>query len=151
MAYSTGDGGMQRQWTEELSVGVDEIDDQHKEMFHTLSSLFAAMAAGRAAMEAGKVIDFLGWYAVNHFQTEEKYMDEYRYPDVEAHKKEHEEFRARFSVYKNELDERGISSTLVMHLLKEISDWLADHIGVTDIKLGKFLISVMPRKTAVAK
>jgi len=38
---------MKLQWTQDLSVGVEEIDNQHKELFERINNLDSAMSRQR--------------------------------------------------------------------------------------------------------
>ncbi len=47
-------------WTNDLSVGVQVIDDQHKEIFAQLNRLMDACNQGKGKQQIGEVIVFLG-------------------------------------------------------------------------------------------
>ncbi len=79
------------EWTEDLSIDVPPIDDQHKALFLHLASLLDAWAGGRGRMEVEKTIKFLEGYVLVHFRTEEQYMIKYRYANRLAHMAQHEE------------------------------------------------------------
>lgn len=53
---------MSVKWTEDLSVGVDLIDDQHKMMFEKASELFEAGKERRAQEYIEPLIEFLDEY-----------------------------------------------------------------------------------------
>jgi hemerythrin len=78
---------MQLFWTGDLSVGVREIDSQHRELFRMINGLDAAIKQGKAKKEIMGLVRFLDDYIVDHFGTEEKYMTAYDYPDYQLHKK----------------------------------------------------------------
>ena len=54
------------EWTEALSVGVEEIDAQHRELFRRAARLLEGIHAGEPE-ELGALLDFLYRYAVEHF------------------------------------------------------------------------------------
>jgi hemerythrin len=138
---------MDLQWTPDLSVGVDEIDDQHKELFQRLNNLRIAMSQGKGRTEIGKTVKFLEDYVVAHFATEEKRMERYEYPAFSAHKAEHEAFIKDFSNFKKKLEnidtQGGITSFLVIEMQRRLYDWLINHIGRIDKALGNYLVDVM--------
>ena len=70
-------------WTEDLSVGFDRIDDQHKELIERLDKFIQAMTEGKGRNEVEDVIKFLGKYVEEHFSTEETYMSKFDYPEKE--------------------------------------------------------------------
>jgi hemerythrin len=138
---------MDLQWTSDLSVGVDEIDDQHKELFQRLNNLRIAMGQGKSRAEIGKTVKFLQDYVVEHFATEERHMGRYGYPAFGAHKAEHEAFIKDFSAFKKKLENieihGGITSFLAIEMQRRLYDWLINHIGRIDKALGNYLVDVM--------
>jgi len=125
-------------WSQDLSVGVNEIDSQHKELFETVNNLIEAMAKAKGKEEIGKVISFLEKYVVTHFGTEERYMAKFNYPDYASHKEMHSQFVKDFISLKKEL-EAGASTISIIHIQRRVVDWLINHIGKVDKVLGGFL------------
>ncbi len=138
---------MDLQWTPALSVGVNEIDDQHKELFQRLNNLRIAISQGKGRAEIGKTVKFLEDYVIEHFTTEEKHMGRYGYPAYGAHKAEHDAFIKDFSTFKKKLENietrGGITSFLIIEMQRRLYDWLINHIGKVDKVLGNYLIDVM--------
>lgn len=130
---------MTRQWTQDLSVGVEVIDAQHKEMFVAAGLLIAAVERGEGRGEVTRVIAFLEEYVDNHFRMEEMYMRRYGYPDYPRHKAEHTAFIADFYDLRQELDDDGVTPDLVVRLADRLGEWLTGHIGGMDRALGDFL------------
>lgn len=85
------------EWTQNLAVGVTEIDNQHKELFKRVNQYLEAMMERRGKEEIGKVIKFLENYVVTHFGTEERYMELHNYPDQRLHKEQHAAFIKTFN------------------------------------------------------
>lgn len=132
---------MSLQWTPDLAVGVIEIDDQHKELFARVNSLLDAMRQGQGKEQVENTVAFLADYVVTHFAAEERYMLRLRYPDYEAHRKEHEDFIDDFARIKKELQVGGASTSLVIEINRRVGAWLSGHIRRTDKALGAFLSS----------
>lgn len=74
-------------WHQSLSVGVEFIDDQHKEWFDRAEKLFDAGKKGQAKEYVGELLEFLDSYTKKHFADEEKYMASINYPGLEEQKK----------------------------------------------------------------
>jgi len=127
------------QWTENLAVGVDEIDDQHKGIFSRVNNLLSAMAQGKGREEVGKVLTYLANYVVKHFKAEEDLMSKNNYAGYPAQKAEHMQFIKDFSGLKREFETNGVTSHLVIQTQRQLCDWLTKHIGNEDKKLGTFL------------
>ena len=126
-------------WTEDLSVGVGVIDDQHKELFATANALLEGVGRGEGHGEVTKTVAFLEEYVETHFQTEESYMKRHNYPDYPKHKMEHTAFISDFYDLRQELDNDGVTPDLTVRLATRVGEWLVNHIGRMDRALGEFL------------
>lgn len=132
------------EWTKDLSVGVDEIDDQHKELFSRINDLVAAVKQHTCKYKIGDVIKFLEDYVVFHFGVEEGYMQELGYPAYTQHKAQHEIFMRNFAGLKEKLPRleggrKPGSYDLSVETNQLVVDWILEHIGKVDKKLGAFL------------
>ena len=126
-------------WDTKYSVGVRELDSQHKVLVDLLNELFDAMQAGKTNDILGKIIKKLVDYTKTHFATEERYMQQYSYPDLASQKKEHEAFTAKVLAFQEQFDSgRMALSVSVTSFLK---DWLVQHISGSDKKYGPFFNS----------
>ncbi len=130
---------MSIQWTEDLAVGIEKIDQQHKTLFAKINDLLDACNAGKGRTVVGEMIDFLGNYVVEHFGDEEKYMIKYDYPGYKAHKTCHEEFIKSFSQLKDRLETDGVNIYIVILTNRIVIDWLNKHISRVDKELGRYL------------
>ncbi len=125
-------------WTQDLSTGVDGIDEQHKEMFEMAEQLFGAGQNRRGKDFIADLYDFLDNYTKKHFSDEEKYMQSIGYPGLEEQKQQHEEFILQLDHIKKEFDESGRSVAVIIKTNKMISNWLIEHISKLDKKIGEY-------------
>lgn len=124
------------QWDSSFSVDVAEIDKQHQKLVEMINNLNDAMKQGKGKDVLVKIFGELFTYAGNHFATEEKYFEKFKYPAAASHKLEHTNFVKKVSELKDGFDSGKISLTIeVMNFLK---DWLKGHIQGTDKKYGPF-------------
>lgn len=130
-------------WTEALAVGIPDVDAQHKGLFEQADRLLEAAKAGAGKEEVKRTLDFLGNYVVEHFGTEERYMDQYGYPNSAAHKKEHADLVQYYTNVRAKVEAEGASLAMLFGLQKYIVDWLNHHIRKSDKELGAFLESKM--------
>lgn len=130
---------MAMRWTDELSVGVDAIDEQHKSLIAKINDLLLAMGQGAGKSEIGETVKFLEGYVIEHFDAEEKLMTTYHYPAVDAHKTQHRAFIQDFKDLKREYQQFGATSYMVLQVKQRVCDWLVSHIGRTDKLLGAYL------------
>lgn len=127
------------EWTEDLSVGVAVIDNQHKELFTKVNQLLDACNQGKGKESIGEIIKFLGEYVVEHFSYEEEYMKKFNYPQFANHKENHAQFIKDFLELKNKFETDGAQSYIVIMVNRVVVNWLISHIRNVDKSLGAFL------------
>lgn len=124
-------------WTDELSIGIGEIDGQHKKLVAMINDLNDAVAGGKAAQTVKAVLDGLSDYTVTHFGNEENYFRKFDYPEYEAHKALHDRFVAKVTKAREDMASgRAMVSRDITIFLKE---WLIEHIMKTDRRYAPFL------------
>ncbi|HTX86578.1 MAG TPA: hemerythrin domain-containing protein, partial [Candidatus Nanoarchaeia archaeon] len=73
-------------WEDKFSVGVKELDEQHKKIIEIINRLTAMdSAADFSGEEILKILRELNDYAHYHFTNEEIYFREFDYPKAESH------------------------------------------------------------------
>lgn len=130
-------------WTDDLTVGIDEIDSQHRSLFQQLEKLLDACVAGREREEVMTMLGFLDQYVVTHFATEEGLQQEYCYPGYEKHRTEHADFLHRLQFFKEELSNSAPSRDFVLRVNQTLIDWLTSHILTVDKAASEFLLKKM--------
>lgn len=118
------------QWSDALSVGIPQLDAQHKRLIDLVNSLHEAMARGAANQIVGEVLSDLISYTVTHFQTEEKSLRDTAYPAYAQHKAEHERLVKQVNDLKKRFD--GGQASLSVQIQGLLRDWLVNHIRGTD-------------------
>lgn len=119
-------------WTDELSVHVSVIDEQHKKLVGILNDIYDAMQLGQGAAIVSKILDNLVEYTIVHFSAEEKYMKEFNFKEYAAHKLEHENLVDQVKKFQADLAAGKVFISIeIMNFLR---DWLSNHILVTDKK-----------------
>lgn len=130
-------------WTDDLTVGISEIDSQHKELFAQLERLLEACMAGREREEVLGMLDFLDGYVETHFGTEERLHREHGYPGREKHLAEHAFMRERLGHFREEAETAGPTRDLVLRVNQTLIEWLRTHISSADREAGEFLLKRM--------
>ncbi len=117
-------------WNDSIRFGIDSIDQQHHHLVDLVNKLHHAMRrrAGRSVLAA--TLKELAQYTVEHFQSEEKMMAAVKYPQLEAHKREHEKLVSQVVDFQRQF-ESG-SATITLDLMNFLSDWLLNHIKKVD-------------------
>ena len=120
------------QWSEAISVGVTEVDDQHKVLIGILNRFFLSVAQRKDSEMVGEILEALIAYAKTHFVLEEQLMLDAGYNDakLEAHKTEHQAFIAKLDQLSRKHLEDG--KPISIEMIRFLKRWLYDHILVTD-------------------
>jgi hemerythrin len=122
------------QWDEGMSVGVEELDDQHKTLIALINQTYEAIQTHDETKLAA-LVDKMAAYGQEHFATEEKYMRENEFPDLEAHKFQHAKFKTSVEDFRKKLYGRVNLSQIFVFL----SRWLAAHIMDDDMKYTAYM------------
>ncbi|MDE6621293.1 MAG: bacteriohemerythrin [Lachnospiraceae bacterium] len=126
-------------WKEEYRIGVDVIDEQHRQLFNKIEHLLEIAKSGsweKNRRECMETIDFLVKYTIIHFETEEKFQKEKGYVSFEEHVKIHREFTNTVLVYKDLLNNNFSAKTL-KSFIGTLLAWLVNHVCVCDKKIIK--------------
>ena len=126
-------------WSNMFSVGVKDIDDQHKKLVDMANRLNDAMKDGHGREVVGKILAELVAYTASHFAFEERLMDKHDYPLSVQHKKEHQDLVRTVGEFKTKF-ERG-DAALTAEVMGFLRDWLAKHIMNSDKTFGRDLNS----------
>lgn len=132
------------QWTEDLAVGIEEIDTQHRELYSNVAALHEAMREHRLE-RVPDILEFLQRYALEHFATEERHMAAMGYPHLAEHRAAHREFVAEFLRHKASCAAGGVRPSAVVELSDWIGRWLREHVRKVDGRMGRHLRAGVPR------
>jgi hemerythrin-like metal-binding protein len=125
------------QWNDELSIGINSIDEQHKKLINMINALNDALLSGQANQALSEIFDELAVYTVEHFGYEEELFAQYGYSESQVHKNEHSALIEQVKNLQQKVKNGDFMiSVEVMHFLK---DWLIQHILKTDKAYAGFL------------
>ena len=117
-------------WKDDLSVGIESIDDDHKKLLTLINNLQTAVYYPTGEAFERQALQELVDYTKYHFEREEQLMLANGYPDFEAHKRQHEEMIVKvggfLEAYENDRD------GTVDELTTFLKTWLIQHIAGTD-------------------
>lgn len=126
-------------WTENLSVGNKQIDEDHQGLFKLINDLQSADLTRSYLTE---IINQLEDYTHEHFSREEELMQEVGFPGFEEHIKEHHMFIEWLDTVKKTYQRSAESAFLVNDLVNNfLNDWLTKHILQEDMKYRDFILS----------
>ncbi len=126
------------QWENIYSVGIKEIDEQHKKLISLINQLLYIIKDEKIAShhdELKTILSDLINYTNYHFETEEKYFAKFNYEDTEEHIEKHHEFRAKIMNISQEYKNNELETSY--DLIEFLEDWFIDHINGTDKRYVK--------------
>jgi len=122
-------------WDEKYSVGIQSIDEQHKEIFRVMDQLFQALKMGQASQSIEQIVTNLENYALTHFKNEEYYFSQFNYEGSKEHIKEHQLFIEKMASLKAQSQSGKLESSFeLLHFLKV---WIDHHILVVDMEYSE--------------
>ncbi len=122
-------------WKEEYSVGVEETDNQHKELFKMLNILLDSINNDNDRKSIDKVLEDMVNYVDFHFKSEETYTA--RLPNFTAHRLEHWEFVKQTMDYQKRFSNN--KDVTAQEIFNFLFNWLKKHIIETDINDFRYL------------
>ena len=129
------------EWGNVLSVGNDEIDDDHRLLIELFNMLNHSISEGDDPDYLAAVLEELLNCTIWHFSHEERLMLKYGYEDYAEHRAVHQELiKSAKSLQQKVLQE---DRSLASEELEFLEKWLTEHILSTDMKLGSYLAEVM--------
>jgi hemerythrin len=128
------------EWSNELSVGIEEIDEQHKILVNLINRLFDETIVHQAKSSVTEeILHELVEYTVIHFAVEESLFRIFHYPGTEAHTRHHDELKAQVLDLQKKIKLR--EATLNTEILIFLKKWLEHHILHEDKLYGPFFLS----------
>lgn len=127
------------EWSDNISVGIESIDKQHKVLIGMINEFYdlIKIKSNNALIE--DLIGKMKRYTLVHFKFEESLFESHNFPYTEEHKIEHQDFVNKVIDLEQRLqDGKLIVSFEVTSFLKK---WLLEHIQGTDKKYTNLLVS----------
>ena len=85
-------------WTEDLSVNVKEIDEQHSKLIDFINAAEEKLES-KDFDSFSDLLQELTEHSNNHFETEEKYFHDFDFEGADNHIKEHTKIKVKLSEY----------------------------------------------------
>lgn len=119
-------------WKKSFSVGIVEIDEQHKKLLEYLNELYTRSKSGKGTAVNPMVIDRLINYANTHFRYEETLMKSIGFPELENHKRYHAYFESQLQEFEKMIN--NDSKATLKTVFTFLRDWFLEHIMEEDKK-----------------
>lgn len=129
------------EWGDVLSIGVDEVDDDHRKLINLFNLLSHSLQDNESAEYLAAVLEELINCTVWHFSHEERLMLKHQYPAMAEHKEQHQELiRSALNLQQKLQDNDSAIGDKEIEFLER---WLTEHILTDDMRLGDFLAQKM--------
>lgn len=122
------------EWSDEFSVGIQEIDEQHKVLVGLLNQLHKAIREHHGRATSREILGRLAEYTRTHFLLEESLMRLTHYPGLEIHKQQHQDLMHQVEALQHKVDTENVA--ISFELLHFLRNWLVQHINDSDKRFG---------------
>ena len=129
------------EWSYVLSVGNDEIDEDHHKLVELFNMLNHSVTEGGDPDYLAAVLEELINCTVWHFSHEERLMLKYGYKGLAEHRAEHQELIKSVKALQQKILQAD--NVVPEEDLEFLEHWLTEHILSTDMKLGSYLAEVV--------
>ena len=123
--------------TMQVRVGEKSIDAEHDLQMQLLDSLSQAIQRGGELSPMKYILEQFIEFSDMHFLSEQLVMRLHGYPGYEPHLEEHTRLMKKVREIRANLMRGENQPSLV--LVKELRDWLIEHIATEDASFGTFL------------
>jgi len=128
-------------WDPTFSVNISQFDSHHKDLIRLINEAHDNYVTCASKEATRVIIDRLVDYAQYHFSSEEKWMKDHSYAELDWHTVEHNAFWHK--IFDFQADYKNGEKQLSIEVLNFLKDWLMDHICTTDAAYGRFAATLM--------
>lgn len=118
-------------WNDTYSVGVKEIDDQHKKIFTIINSRFDLMKNADNDEKLKAILKELSDYASYHFATEEQYFMQFSYDKTIEHIAHHDAYKKAMQEFTLKLTNEN-KLVVAYALMDYLVGWWINHVTGAD-------------------
>lgn len=124
------------EWTDDLNINDENIDNQHKQIFSILNKMNKALPEDSNNKEFARLLTALTEYGLTHLKDEEKLMSDNHYPGLEEHKRVHKAYLLKIANFNIKFYE-----TSRQEVVDFLTNWWYNHITGMDMKYRDFIRS----------
>ena len=119
-------------WSDKLVLGVERMDETHREFVEQLNTLHAA-----SDEDYLRLLDAFIEHTVAHFEQEQRWMQELNFPPIHCHTNEHDGvLNIMRDVRRMVAEGKGEIGRV---LTRELAPWFENHAAGMDAMLAFFL------------
>lgn len=132
-------------WKEKYRIGVDLIDEQHKELFARVADFVSALREAAPwedkLPKVKETLTFMQDYVVTHFNDEEEYQSSIGYPGFAQHHMIHEAFTDEVAEFGEKFANDPNNEELVQQFAGKLLAWLINHVASSDQRIAEYVRS----------
>ena len=129
-------------WNDKSSVGIEAMDNDHKELFDLINSLYVGINQGFQYAKLDEILLELLRYSRYHFEAEESLMRKYNYPELQKHIDSHVKYVEKIGEIRKRFTDTDNDLVVLMKMQEFLREWWINHIESTDKKYGEYLASI---------
>jgi hemerythrin len=123
-------------WHSKMETGIEIIDNQHKEIAMYINGVFHAVSLRLPHEEQASMRELVESVR-SHLGFEEELLEASGYPDLDKHRRSHDEMRHRLERYFSAfLDGSDVS----LAMIADLRMWLTTHIRYDDAEFAPHLL-----------
>lgn len=130
-------------WDEKYSLGIDNIDEQHKHLFDIVSKIYSLQESKDVKNNIKAILLELFDYIKVHFKDEEKFMASIHYPDIAHHHELHQQLSKAVSTILTDPSRLDVIQTKMRIIAKQA---LIDHILDEDVKFQQYYFEILKKQ-----
>lgn len=133
---------MTLQWREQLSVGNDLIDTDHRHLIEIINQAEASLKTNRRA-DLAVVLDELARYGKTHFDREERVAKAAGYPKSDQLHVSHDQLIEILEKFRGDIGETWPEDA-VERFTTFLRDWFINHVIMEDLLMKPWLVKLSP-------
>ncbi len=124
-------------WKDDYSVGITEIDNQHKILIQILNELYTAFTQNTTKTQLKDILVQLVDYAQYHFTAEETLFVGSGYTNADKHVAKHNDFKKTVSDFMDDFEKSN--ARITYKLMTFLNNWLISHIMEEDQEYAPYI------------
>ena len=137
IAEVTGEDLAFIEWSDDLAIGVEVVDNEHRELINAINDLEADVVDGQDRRHTIQLVARVARESRSHFASEETVMVSARYPGAALHAMKHQHMADQIDAFLGRYSRD--TSSLNSHVLGFLRDSLALHIKSEDAIFGRWI------------
>ena len=126
-------------WRDICILNFPEFDEEHATILKALEAVYQDLQQVEENYRIQAKLNFLFETTLLHCETEERFMENYGYPDSKKHADQHEELLNNVLNLRLKAEEQ--EEQLTLDMIHGITAWLSRHSWEYDLQLVQFIQS----------